>query len=208
VSADDLRSVAGELHTLVDDIIERIANSPKGSIGSVDNTYLPQIGVETVERWRERLRAILNRPAEQSDADSLRELSNKLHYSAEYLENGTIDVTAAVVDMRDVRDTLNGIVERPAAPQPSGGRWISVKERMPEDFALVFVSIPAPTTFRMNGELVTSGCDIARFIGGRWYLASCGDDQDHGLTVSHWQPLPDPPSSPPTTESDDKETRT
>lgn len=41
---------------LVEEILQRIEGSLRGSIGSIGNTYLPQIGVDEVQRWRARLR--------------------------------------------------------------------------------------------------------------------------------------------------------
>jgi hypothetical protein len=41
-----------EARGLAAEVIARIAESRKGSIGSIDSTYLPQIDVREVERWR------------------------------------------------------------------------------------------------------------------------------------------------------------
>ena len=44
---------------LVEDVLQRIESSHRGSIGSIGNTYMPQIGVDEVTRWRAQLAALL-----------------------------------------------------------------------------------------------------------------------------------------------------
>jgi hypothetical protein len=46
---------AARLREALEKVITRVASSPKGSIGAIGNTYLCQIGVEEVERWRKSL---------------------------------------------------------------------------------------------------------------------------------------------------------
>lgn len=52
------RERIGVLEAALRDVLQRIENSYKGSIGSIENTYMPQIGVEEVAQWR----AALSRP--------------------------------------------------------------------------------------------------------------------------------------------------
>ncbi len=51
-----------DLTTLIEDVLRRIESGYLGSIGSIRNTYMPQIGVDEVQRWRAVLAAHSTRP--------------------------------------------------------------------------------------------------------------------------------------------------
>lgn len=44
-----------EARLIIEEMLQRIESGHKGSIGSIENTYVPQIGVEEIKRWRDRL---------------------------------------------------------------------------------------------------------------------------------------------------------
>lgn len=68
-------------------------------------------------------------------------------------------------------------VKEALEPVPSG--WISVKERMPEDWDDVLIT---------NGEFVCRGyCNNAV-----WFASSDGGEFDPE-EITHWQPMPEPP---------------
>lgn len=75
--------------------------------------------------------------------------------------------------------------------QQNGG-WISVKDRLPErpehDWVLVIA--------RFGTEGIFGVPHVAEYVFGKWQF-SCLDSTDAEdflqVTVTHWQPLPEPP---------------
>jgi len=54
-SAESLVKEITCLREVLRDVVNRISNSRKGSIGSIDNVHICQIGVDEVTRWRKAL---------------------------------------------------------------------------------------------------------------------------------------------------------
>src|SRR3990167_1414280 len=52
------RAALGRLREVTQDMLQRISGGRLGSIGSIANTYLPQIGVDEVARWLEQLAGV------------------------------------------------------------------------------------------------------------------------------------------------------
>jgi hypothetical protein len=52
---DEAQKQAKKLRDLLTAILDEIESSPKGSMGSIDNTYLIQIGVERAAGWRDQV---------------------------------------------------------------------------------------------------------------------------------------------------------
>lgn len=73
-------------------------------------------------------------------------------------------------------DILNGVKEFPAADVVERPRWISVKERMPEDGKNVLA-------YEGGGFYFLDWC-----CDGDWVVASAST-----AVVTHWMPLPEPP---------------
>lgn len=57
--------------------------------------------------------------------------------------------------------------------------WISIKDRLPENDALVLVC---------QQDVKDAATFIAFFINGRWAILN------NEFTVTHWMPLPEPPN--------------
>lgn len=63
-------------------------------------------------------------------------------------------------------------------------KWISVKDRLPEDRHSVLVYCPH------NKCIYTAYYDD---FNDEWYYFGCGGGIEVYYTVSHWMPLPEPP---------------
>lgn len=63
-------------------------------------------------------------------------------------------------------------------------KWISTKERLPEDRHSVLVYCP------YNKCIYTAYYDD---FNDEWYYFGCGGGIEVYYTVSHWMPLPEPP---------------
>ena len=74
---------------------------------------------------------------------------------------------------------LDGLPAADAVP----GRWISVKDRLPEPFETVLVQMP------LENPLPTVGWGFIKG-DGEWYCNHFNRDKDE---VTHWMPLPEPP---------------
>ena len=91
----------------------------------------------------------------------------------ELLENSPfLDVLGGYLDYKEAADHLiaNGVTVN---------EWISVKDRLPEEWNRVLVYIP-------HIDVMT----FAKLRGGSWYATWDSMKLDH---VSHWMPLPEPP---------------
>jgi len=51
----NMREEIARLKNLALEILHSITTSSKGSMGSIDNVYLPQISVDSTERWKEEI---------------------------------------------------------------------------------------------------------------------------------------------------------
>jgi hypothetical protein len=56
------------LREALQDAINTVSSARKGSMGSIGNVYLPQIGVEHVERWKA---ALATHPPQQGEPESV-----------------------------------------------------------------------------------------------------------------------------------------
>lgn len=87
-------------------------------------------------------------------------------------------------DIAVLPDVAELIREAPAANVEPAQKWISVKDRLPEDDG------PVITAYHFKSNAV-------RYISTLSYF--CFDPQPHwqhestGLVVTHWMPLPEPP---------------
>ena len=89
----------------------------------------------------------------------------------------------------DLREMLDEIEALPAADVQPVDRWISCKDKMPEDNTMVlFVYVSEngvkSVHYGYHQTLKGLGSSWAKPSGGRQY---CDDD------VTYWQPLPEPP---------------
>lgn len=88
------------------------------------------------------------------------------------------------VELLSLGSVLRTILDAPAADAEPAQKWISVKDRLPEDDG------PVITVYHFKGNTV-------RYISTLSYFAF--DPQPHWqhestrLVVTHWMPLPQPP---------------
>lgn len=92
--------------------------------------------------------------------------------------------------IEDALDRLASVPPADTQGQDQGqGAWISVKDRLPEpqqSVAFVISGVPEPSAY-LNG----------RVLGGTYHGGPYGGFGVPGMTVSasHWQPLPEPPTT-------------
>ncbi len=65
--------------------------------------------------------------------------------------------------------------------KPSEGKWISVKERLPDEGVTVIVALKI-------GDRIVSDTD--RLYCGRWFIYGRMNREGY---VTHWMPFPEPP---------------
>ena len=110
-------------------------------------------------------------------------------YSAEHQKHGGITAKAADAIEELCKAQEQWIAQERNALLRSIPRWIPVTERMPEDNTEVL----AYYGFVLDGEM--SGC---RFMGVvKYFTINANPHWQHevlGLTVTHWMPLPQPPT--------------
>ena len=66
--------------------------------------------------------------------------------------------------------------------------WISVDERLPDEGDRVMAS-----DGRGVGKFQYGGVILGAEIGGWWHLSHIRGPLFSGVSVTHWQPLPEPP---------------
>lgn len=81
----------------------------------------------------------------------------------------------AIECQTDLKRDCADLIKHLEATQP---RWISVKERLPEEKESVLV------------HYVDGWMPIAFLLGGKWYQSG---GETSWLSVTHWMPLPEPP---------------
>ena len=82
----------------------------------------------------------------------------------------------------DAAEAIQQLEERLVEANKTSTRWISVRERLPQDGQKVIA------TFRNDGGRVV---DQARYANGEFDFASWA--YVWGDNVTHWMPLPQPP---------------
>ena len=64
--------------------------------------------------------------------------------------------------------------------------WISVEDKLPENDDDVLISINDDYTKKDISSL-------GNFADSEWLINGCNENTIAGITVTHWQPLPQPP---------------
>lgn len=112
---------------------------------------------------------------------------------AEFSSDGTVEHVFPDNNKRQARanaclivEAVNAYRSSPDAQAPSG--WISVTEKLPKSGQQVLIS-----AIRENGERMMEISHQFPGLLASWYV-----EKDQGFskqpTVTHWQPLPDPPT--------------
>lgn len=101
------------------------------------------------------------------------------YVSQEAIKNALVDKFKARIGSSHVptwNDAFDAVTNLPAADVVERPRWISVKERMPEDGKNVLA-------YEGGGFYFLDWCS-----DGKWVVASAST-----AVVTHWMPLPEPP---------------
>lgn len=90
----------------------------------------------------------------------------------------------------DTLGVLELIYRQPAVDPHKHGRWISVKDRLPEADTPVLVTYLGYT----DGIARTDGIGTIRWGVWCWYESEDHDnDEEITVRITHWMPLPEPP---------------
>ena len=113
-------------------------------------------------------------------SEKIKAAKRGLNYS--YVEDVARDALALIqqlekkaLDLGEYMELSDFLGDRVKELEAQVPRWISVEERLPENFATVII-------FR---EDCRNAC-IGWLIGGSWSVPK-------GVRVTHWMPLPEPP---------------